>query len=113
MNCKACDKEAYRKANPDKEHMMNAITHTCEKSEPIGLGRMIFTDPSKEGEWKNLPDHERNFIMNNLAECMDKTTNKVGLEILCGVVNELIDRIEKLEKYNPTLTIAWNWVSVR
>jgi hypothetical protein len=59
--------------------------------------KLVFTDPSKEEEWKNLPDTTKSFIMSNISHMASKLENSLAIDMLCHVINELIERVNKLE----------------
>ncbi len=59
--------------------------------------KLVFTNPSKEEEWKNLPEERRNFIMSNISHMASKMEHSLAIDMLCHVINELIERVNKLE----------------
>lgn len=61
------------------------------------LGKMIFMSPEKEREWNRLPESEKDFVRKNLVECSKKMETKICLQTLAHVINELGQRISKLE----------------
>lgn len=61
-------------------------------------GRIIFTDPTREHEWENLPESVKSLARASLKEHATSMTNQAAIEMLCHVVNELIVRVDKLEK---------------
>ncbi len=59
---------------------------------------LIFFDEQKKKEWEDMPEGQKSFVMNNLNECCSKMENKLAIEMLCHVINDLSERIKKLEK---------------
>ncbi len=45
--------------------------------------KLVFTDPSKEEEWKNLPEERRNFIMSNISLMASKMEHSLAIDMLC------------------------------
>ncbi len=61
--------------------------------------KMVFMSTDKQKEWDELEPRQKEFVMNHLAATAAKMENKIAIEMLCHVINELMARIEKLEKY--------------
>ena len=63
-----------------------------------GSSPIVFMDEENKKEWEKLSKKDKDFIFKHLAYTADKLCNKTAIEMLCHVVNELISRVEKLEK---------------
>lgn len=59
--------------------------------------RIIFMDKDKEKEWEDLNPSVKKSYISNLKETCDKMENKVAIEFLCHVINDLSKRIDRLE----------------
>lgn len=62
--------------------------------------KLVFMDEEKEKEWNQLPDSEKSFVMEHLKEVTSRMESKVSIELLCHVINELLERVKKLEEKN-------------
>ena len=59
---------------------------------------MIFTSPDKEREWQELPQNVKDYAKDHLSQFASKMENRLAIEMLCHVINELDKRIQVLEK---------------
>lgn len=58
----------------------------------------IYISREKEDEWKNIPDSQKKFIKNNLLKVSNELEGRAAIELLCHLINELFERMDKLEK---------------
>jgi len=64
---------------------------------------LIFTDESKRKEWEELDPAVKNYVLYNLQQSCSKMENELSIQLLANVLQDLILRIEKLEKVNQKL----------
>ena len=57
----------------------------------------IFLDEEKKKEWDEMPESQKSFVMNHLHECCSQMQSNMAIEMLCHVINDLMERIKKLE----------------
>lgn len=62
--------------------------------------KLVFMDKEKEKEWEQLDESHKSFIMKNLRETAMLMESKIAIEMLCHIINELNERIKKLEAVN-------------
>jgi len=80
---------------PSQPH---SIFEGFQKLTPIPeYEKLIFMNKEKEKEWEDLQEKEKTFVMNNLRQTASLMESKVAIEMLCHVINELHQRIKKLE----------------
>jgi len=60
--------------------------------------KLIFLNEEKEKEWEELDDSTKKFCLDHLKETCSKMQNKLAIELLCHVINDLSERIKKLEE---------------
>jgi len=60
--------------------------------------KLMFFDKEKEKEWENLDDSTKKFCLDHLKETCSKMQNKLAIELLCHVINDMSERIKKLEE---------------
>lgn len=58
---------------------------------------LVFMDEEKKKEWDNLDSSLKDFILNHLSSVADKMSDRVAIEMLCHVVDDLLKRIKELE----------------
>jgi len=63
----------------------------------MNYSKLIFSDKKKEEEWESLTAAERKFVKKNLSDLCKKMENNISIEMLCHVVNEILERLDKLE----------------
>lgn len=61
-------------------------------------GHFVFLDEAKKKEWDEMPEDQKHFVTNHLSECCSMMESKVAIDMLCHVINDLLDRIQKLEE---------------
>jgi len=76
------------------------ILENIHESHP--LEKMIFCSEEKEKEWADLDPVLKSSIMSNLRYFADRSENKASIEMLCHVVQELLERVKKIEEINKT-----------
>lgn len=80
---------------PDKSH---SVLEGFNKMFPIPeYEKLVFMSDEKEREWNELPQDQKDFVMNNLRQHAVTMQNNVAIDMLCNVINELHARIKKLE----------------
>lgn len=62
--------------------------------------KIVFMDKEKEKEWEELDQSQKDFIMGNLRETAMLMESKMAIEMLCHVINDMNERIKKLEDQN-------------
>ncbi len=62
------------------------------------LEKMIFVSEEKEKEWADLEPGLKSSIMSNLRYFADRSENRISIEMLCHVVQELLERVKKIEE---------------
>jgi len=88
----------------DMSHEMNPSKKmkSLYGSAPITYDKLIFFDKEKEKEWHELDPSSKAICLSNLKEACSKMENKIAIELLCHVINDLIKRMEKLESYTTS-----------
>jgi len=62
------------------------------------LEKMIFLSEEKQQEWDAFDPSIKEAIRKNIHGYCSKLENKLSIEVLCHVINEMAQRIEVLEK---------------
>lgn len=65
---------------------------------PAYPDKLIFMDKEKEKEWESLDSIMKADCLGHLEDYVKKMTQDKSIELLCHVVNDLHERIMKLEK---------------
>jgi len=60
--------------------------------------KLIFLDKDKEKEWEEMDEATKTSCLNHLKETCSQMENKLAIELLCHVINDLSKRLKKLEK---------------
>ncbi len=64
------------------------------------FSKMIFMSKEKEKEWEEMDESLKRSITRNLKETCSKMENKMAIELLCHVINDMGKRISELESKN-------------
>jgi hypothetical protein len=91
-----------RKITDDTKLLTNESNLITEIPNTKGYGyeKLIFTSRQKEKEWEDLEPVVKNQAMQHLKEYANEMSLKVSVEMLCHVINDLHERINKLEEKN-------------
>jgi len=66
----------------------------------LNMVRMILINEEKQKEWDELDQNVKKRITSNLRQSCDMMENKLAIELLCNVINDLNERVRKLEDRN-------------
>jgi hypothetical protein len=67
-------------------------------SAPIGYDKMIFMDKDKEKEWETMDASVKKHVLANLESTCSMMENKISIQLLCHVINDLGKKIEELQQ---------------
>lgn len=62
--------------------------------------KMIFISEKSEKEWEQLDPIVKKNVEHLLKETCNEMSTKVSIEMLCNIINDMNERIKKLEKLN-------------
>lgn len=76
----------------------NSVLEGFNKMFPIPeYEKLVFMSDEKEKQWNELPQDQKDFVMNNLRQHAASMQHGVAIDMLCNAINELNARIKKLE----------------
>ena len=61
-------------------------------------GKMVWTDPAKQKEWDEMDPKLKRYCTLHLEEMCKESETELTLEAIVHVVNDLIARVDALEK---------------
>lgn len=82
-----------------KSSRFNNYTGAQNISEPIGYEKIIFMDKDKEKEWEDMDPSVKKHVLAHLESTCSMMENKISIQLLCHVINDLEKRIQELEKF--------------
>lgn len=62
------------------------------------FSKIFFSTRQSEKEWKEMDVQVKRSVVSNLVATSKQMKNEMAIEMLCHVINDLIKRIEVLEK---------------
>lgn len=67
-------------------------------TDKFGSCPIVFVDEKKQKEWDSLDENTKKFVKSNIHAAMKELTQKLQIEMLCHLYNDLSKRIDDLEK---------------
>jgi len=71
-------------------------------SSEFGCSPIVFLDEEKRKEWEEMDPEVKKTIMSMLHGATKKLTTDLSIELLCNVIIDMNERIEKLENKKMT-----------